>query len=363
MSAPRLTDPWELGPLRVPNRVLLAPLAGIGNWFVRVQAKRYGAGMAVSEMVSSHAIHYRNQRTLKELLKIHPRERTAGPGATEAPTAIQLFGADPDVMRSAAATTAAAGADAIDLNMGCPVPKVCKTGAGAALLEDPDRAVAVARAAVEGGGGVPVTVKLRSGRGPGDTSGFDLARRLVEEAGVAAIAFHPRSAAVHHKGVPDYALGARLAEVLPAPVILTGGMNDAKGIRETFERTGVAAVMLARGCLGNPWLFEELTGGREAAPTPAEAEAELQWVIDRAVEHLGDARAARYLRKFYPWYLPRLGLDRTEQVRLAESLQASKTIAEAKALTAAASQRFEVPDGPAILLRSLQPAAPRLAVS
>jgi tRNA-dihydrouridine synthase B len=116
-------------------------------------------------------------------------------------------------------------------------------------------------------------------------------------------------------------------------------MNDAEGIRETFERTGVAAVMLARGCLGNPWLFEELTGGREAAPTPEEVAVEFEWVIDRAVEHLGAPRAARYLRKFYPWYTHRLGLDRSEQARLAESLQASETIAEAKALTAAAGGR------------------------
>ena len=147
---PQLTDPWKLGGLRVPNRVLLAPLAGIGNWFVRLQAKRHGAGMAVSEMVSSHAIHYRNERTLRELLRIHPEERTVGAGDPTRPTSIQLFGSDPEVMRSAAAAAVAAGADAIDLNMGCPVPKVCKTGAGAALLADPARAVAVARAAVEG---------------------------------------------------------------------------------------------------------------------------------------------------------------------------------------------------------------------
>ncbi len=249
-------------------------------------------------------------------------------------------------MRSAAATVAAAGADVIDLNMGCPVPKVCKAGAGAALLADPQRAVAVARAAVEGaaeargvgdspakgGVGVPITVKLRSGQRPGDTSGFELAHRLVEDAGVAAIAFHPRSAAVHHKGVPDYALAARLVESLPAPVILTGAMNDARGIREAFERTGVAAVMLARGCLGNPWLFEELVHGREAEPTPAEVLAELDWVIDRAVEHLGEERAARYLRKFYPWYIPRLGLDRARIVRLQASLQVSETLAEARRL-------------------------------
>ncbi len=361
MPAPRLTDPWELGPLRVPNRVLLAPLAGIGNWFVRLQAKRHGAGLAVSEMVSSHAVYYRNERTLRELLRIHPEER-GGVGGTQAPTSIQLFGQDPDVMRSAAAAVVAAGADAIDLNMGCPVPKVCKTGAGAALLADPARAVAVARAAVEGAaeacgargvgaleaqdgegaegrGGVPVTVKLRSGQRPGDTtSGFELAHRLVADAGVAAIAFHPRSAAVHHKGVPDYRLAARLAETLPAPVILTGGMNDAQGIRETFERTGVAAVMLARGCLGNPWLFEELVRGRTAAPTPAEVGAELEWVCARAGEHLGPERAGRYLRKFYPWYLPRLGLDRAQVARLHESLQATADLAEVRRLLASCAR-------------------------
>jgi tRNA-dihydrouridine synthase B len=334
-TAPQLTDPWQLGPLRVPNRVLLAPLAGIGNWFVRLQAKRHGAGMAVSEMVSSHAIHYRNERTCRELLRIHPDERRGGP------VSIQLFGQDPEIMRSAAATAIAAGADAIDLNMGCPVPKVCKTGAGAALLADPGRAVAVARAAVEGatdagGKGVAVTVKLRSGQRPGETSGFELAQRLVADAGVAAIAFHPRSAAVHHKGVPDYELAARLVEMLPAPVIVTGAMNDAAGIRAAFSRTGAAAVMLARGCLGNPWLFEELLHGRTCPPTPAEVLVELDWVIERAVEHLGAERATHYLRKFYPWYVNRLGLGRARARELQESLQATATLAQSRRLLQAA---------------------------
>ena len=190
-------------------------------------------------------------------------------------------------MRVAAAFVARAGADAIDLNMGCPVPKVCKTGAGAALLDDPDRAVAVARAARQGSG-LPVTVKLRSGRRPGDTSGFELARRLVEEAGVSAIAFHPRSAAVQHKGVPDYELAARLVEALDVPVILTGGLHDAAGTLAAFDRTGATAVMLARGSLGNPWLFEQLLGARDGEPTRAEVLDELDWTIDRAVEHLGE---------------------------------------------------------------------------
>jgi tRNA-dihydrouridine synthase B len=348
--APELTDAWTLGSLHVPNRVLLAPLAGIGNWFVRLQAKRYGAGMAVSEMVSSYAIHYRNEKTCTEMLRIDPRERLPGPHAPGGPVSIQLFGENPEIMRSAAATVAAAGADAIDINMGCPVPKVAKTGAGAALLADPDRAVAIARATVEGANGaghpadqgrgeqkrIPVTVKLRSGLRPGDESGFSLAHRLVEEAGVAAIAFHPRSASVHHKGTPDYALAARLVCSLPAPVILTGGMDDADSVREAFAATGAAAVMLARGALGNPWLFEQLLEDpahpREPGPSGEEVVAELHWTIDCAVEHLGEPRATRYLRKFYPWYVARLGLASSEAKQLQESLQSAATLQDARTL-------------------------------
>jgi tRNA-dihydrouridine synthase B len=318
MSERSLGDPWLLGGVRVPNRVLLAPLAGIGNWFVRLQAKRYGAGMAVSEMVSSHAIHYRNRRTLEELLRIDPREREPGPPAPGGPISIQLFGPDPAIMRSAAAEVARAGADMIDLNMGCPVPKVCKTGAGAALLSDPDRAVAIARAA-RAGGGLPVTVKLRCGRTRGDHSGLELARRLATEGGVSAIALHPRSVAERHGGRPDYELVAQLVRELEVPVILTGGLREAGHVRAVFDATGAAAVMLARGSLGNPWLFRELLEGAGGEPTTDEILAELHWVIDRAVEHLGEQRASRYLRKFYPWYVTRLGIER----QLAASLQAT----------------------------------------
>jgi nifR3 family TIM-barrel protein len=320
MSAtPELTQPWRIGPVEIPNRVVLAPLAGIGNWFVRLQAKRYGAGLAVSEMVSSFAIHYRNDKTMRELLRIHPSERQSGP------VSIQLFGQDPEIMRSAAATVAERGADLIDLNMGCPVPKVCKTGAGAALIKDPDTAVAVARAAREGSG-LPVTVKLRSGQRPGETDGYDLAHRLVHDAGVSAIGFHPRSAAVHHKGTPDYDLAARLVQTLGAPVILTGGLSSADAVRIAHERTGAAAVMLARGALGNPWLFEQLLGTRATAPTHDEVLAELDWVMERAVEHLGADRAGRYLRKFYPWYLERLDAPK----QLQQAMQTTFTVTEAR---------------------------------
>ncbi len=326
----RLTDSWSLGPLTVPNRVLLAPLAGIGNWFVRLQAKRYGAGMAVSEMVSSHAIHHNNRRTCEEMLRIDPVEREAGLGG---PVSIQLFGADPEIMRSAAERVAEAGADAIDINMGCPVPKVCKTGAGAALLDDPDRAVEVAKAAIAGSG-LPVTVKLRSGVRPGETSGLRLAKRLVAEAGVAAITLHPRSAAVHHKGVPDYELVGGLTAQLDAPVILTGGLKEPQEILRAFRRSGASAVMLARGALGNPWLFGELLrpGADAGAPTPTQVVEELRWTIDRAVEHFGQTRGTRWMRKTYPWYVARLGLGRHEEKELQQALQRAPTLAEVDAL-------------------------------
>ena len=318
---PSLTDSWQLGDLTIPNRVVLAPLAGIGNWFVRLQAKRYGAGLAISEMISSHAIHYGNPKTLHELLVVRPEEKEGGP------VALQLFGGDPAIMHEAAARAAAIGADAIDINMGCPVPKVTRTGAGVALLSDPDRAVAVARAAAEGSG-LPVVVKLRAGRRIGQSEGFDLALRLAHEAGVAGISFHPRSAQVRHKGRPDYELAAHLAAELPVPMILSGGMNDAAHIQRVFADTGVAAVMLARGCLGNPWLFEQALGRRSEEPSRDEVLDELAWVVDRCVEHLGVDRAARYLKKFYPWYVERLG----EGSAVQDALQRAETIADQRAI-------------------------------
>ena len=298
-TQPALTEPLSIGDVEIANRVLLAPLAGIGNWFVRLQARRHGAGLAFSEMVSSHAIHYRNERTLTELLTIHPDEH---------PVALQLFGSDPEIMREAAGEAAAAGADIIDLNMGCPVRKVRKTGAGVELLAEPDRAAAVAAAAVAGCDR-PVTVKLRSGLTAGDGSGIELAVRLVEEAGVAAIAFHPRPATVGHKGEPDYALVRALTERVEVPVIVSGGLSSAALARAAYAASGADAVMIARGSFGNPWIFAELLEAEAGGPPREEVRAELLWVIDRAEEHFGAERAARYLRKFYPWYLPRLGVS------------------------------------------------------
>ena len=315
---PSLSDSWSLGDLRFANRLVLAPLAGIGNWFVRLQARRYGAGLAVSEMVSSFGLAYGNERTVREFLRIHPEEH---------PVSIQLFGHDAGVMREAAGIVAAAGADLIDLNMGCPVRKVCKTGAGAALLDDPDKAVAIATAAREGSG-LPVTVKLRPGQKPGDRAGVALARRLQDEAGVAGIAFHPRHASQQHKGKPDYLLARELVEALDVPVILSGGLSDDERVLAAFDQSGADAVMLARGSLGNPWMFERLLGRREGEPSPAEVLAELEWMIARCEEHLGEERAGRWLRKCYPWYAERLGLPKA----LAHELSTAPDTPTARAL-------------------------------
>jgi len=296
---------------------VLAPLAGIGNWFVRLQARRHGAGLAFSEMVSSFGLKYGDRRTLSEFLRIHPEEH---------PVPIQLFGHDPEVMREGAAIAAEHGADLIDINMGCPVRKVVKTGAGASLLDEPERAVALARAAGEGSG-LPVTVKLRSGLRPGERTGIELARRLAAEAGVAAISLHPRHASQQHTGEPDYTLAAELVDRIEIPVLLSGGLSSDERALAAYERTGAAAVMLARGSLGNPWRFQRLLGLRDGEPTRAEVIDELRWVVDRAEEHLGTERAGRYLRKFYPWYAVTLGLRK----RAAEPLVTAPTTAHARA--------------------------------
>jgi tRNA-dihydrouridine synthase len=191
--------------------------------------------------------------------------------------------------------------------------------------------VRIARAAREGSG-LPVSVKLRSGLEPGDRSGVELAERLIADAGVAAIALHPRPAAVQHKGDPEYALVRELVGRLrgsDAAVIVSGGLGTAERARRAYLESGADAVMIARGSLGNPWIFGELTGRRAVPPSADEVVGELMWVIDRAGEHLG-ARAAHYLRTFYPWYLQRLGAPR----RSAQEFQRTETLEQARTLAA-----------------------------
>jgi tRNA-dihydrouridine synthase B len=180
-----------------------------------------------------------------------------------------------------------------------------------------------------------VTVKLRSGQQPGDLRGIEVARRLAFEGAVAGIAIHPRHASQRHRGAPDYALARELVEELPVPVLISGGLQTAEQARSAFEQTGAEAVLLARGSLGNPWVFEQLLGLRSGEPEPEEILAELDWVMGCAVEHLGAERATRFLRKFYPWYLERLGpgyLEALGGIRATQAaLQIAPTLEEARA--------------------------------
>jgi tRNA-dihydrouridine synthase len=184
-----------------------------------------------------------------------------------------------------------------------------------------------------------VTVKLRSGQGPGDLGGFDVARRLAFDGAVAGLAIHPRHASQRHKGAPDYPLARQLVDELPVPVMISGGLHTAQQARAAFEATGAAAVLLARGSLGNPWLFGELLGQRSGAPARHEVLAELDWVIGCAVTHLGEGRAVRYLRKFYPWYLERLGADKALQAALqtASKLEVVKALLDMQRVLPAAA--------------------------
>jgi tRNA-dihydrouridine synthase len=145
---------------------------------------------------------------------------------------------------------------------------------------------------------------------------------------VAGLSFHPRHASQRHAGRPDYELARRLVAELPIPVLISGGLRDAEGARKAYAQTGAAAVLLARGSLGNPWLFAELLGDRIGPPARTEVLSELDWVIERACEHLGEERATRYLRKFYPWYLERLGGEKSLQ----DGLQRAASLDEVRSL-------------------------------
>lgn len=287
-----LAEPFRIGGLELPNRVVQAPLAGIGNRAFRLQARRHGAGLVVSEMVASMGLHHGNARTL-DMLRLD---------AAEDRTAVQLFGADPDVMAEAAVAVAEAGAVAVDVNMGCPVPKICKTGAGAALLADPEGAARMVRAmsdAVD----IPVTVKMRRGLTPRDSRPVELAKRFAD-AGADAIAFHPRAAAEEYSGTADHAVTAEVVRALDIPVIASGDLTTPHEAREVAERTGCAAVMIGRAALGDPWVLAAMaTGAPGGRPDLAGVVDEIARFAADVAGVLGDHRACHYMRKFYPWYL------------------------------------------------------------
>jgi tRNA-dihydrouridine synthase B len=292
-----LATPFSVGGLRVPNRVVSAPMAGLTNSAYRRHLKAHGVGLVTSEMISAYGIIHSNARTAA-YLDFTPQEQ---------PIAVQLFGDSPDVMARATETvlSRAKPPDAIDINMGCPVRKVMRTGAGAAFLGEPDRAVAVTAAVVRAASqaGVPVTVKLRSGLRAGERTAASLAPRL-EEVGVKSLALHPRAAEQHYRGTADHAVTKAVVDAVGVPVIASGDIYSLASALSALERTGAAAVMVARGVAGNPWLVGALLSGRSAArPSLHVVVDDLRRLLRSAAAELGPERAARWIRKLLGWYL------------------------------------------------------------
>jgi tRNA-dihydrouridine synthase B len=286
-----LRESWFIGDVEVPTRVVLAPMAGVSVQAFRRQGRRFGAGLVCSEMVSCAGIEHRNERTLGYL-------RVA---SDEHPLAIQIFGSDPRAMAEAARMVEAAGADIVDMNFGCPVRKVTKTGAGAHLLEDESLACAITEAVADAVS-VPVSVKMRRGVENGSRRCLELGPRLVS-AGAAVLTLHPRSAKQMYTGYADHTLTAELVSLVDVPVIASGDVTSRAKAQSVLAATGASAVMVGRAAQGNPWALTEILEGDAVEPSREEVAAELIHFIRETVRELGERRASGFLKKFYAWYL------------------------------------------------------------
>jgi len=288
-----LREPWLIGAVEVPTRLVLAPMAGVSVQAFRRQGRRFGAGLVCSEMVSCAGIEHRNERTLGYL-------RVA---EDEHPLAIQIFGSEPRTMAEAARMVEAAGADIVDINFGCPVRKVTKTGAGATLLEDPDRACAIVETVAEAVD-LPVSVKMRRGLRNGSRVCLEVGPRFVD-AGAATLTLHPRSAEQMYTGTADHGLTAELVSLVDVPVVASGDVTSRARAQTVLATTGAAAVMVGRGAQGNPWALREIVDGDPSGPSREEVAAELVLFVRETVRELGERRACGFLKKFYGWYLGR----------------------------------------------------------
>ena len=306
---------WKIGAVEIPSRLALAPMAGVSVQAYRRQAKRFGVGLVWSEMVSAAGLEHGSRRT-RDYLRV---------GSDEHPIALQIFGSEPTQAAEAARMAEAAGADVVDLNLGCPVRKVMSGGAGAALLEQPELACRIVEkmaAAVS----APVTVKLRSGIEAGSRTCIELGPRLAE-AGAQALVLHPRAQRQMYGGSADHSLTVELASLVEIPVIASGDIRSGEQARGLIS-AGAAAVMVGRAAQGNPWLLSEILSGEELDPSRAEVAAELIHFMREVARELGERRAQSFLKKFYGWYLRRGRFSR----QLRRELVDTATLGDAEAL-------------------------------
>ncbi len=288
----------EIGNVTLQNGVFLAPMAGVTDLPFRIMCKRFGAGLVYSEMVSSKAMHYNDRKTM-ELLRTSPEE---------APLAVQIFGHEPDILAENAHKALSTGAQILDINMGCPAPKVANNGDGSSLLKNPGligEIVGKVKEAVS----VPVTCKIRSGFE--EVCNVEEVARIIEQSGADAICVHPRTRTMYYSGCADWSIIKRVKEAVSIPVIGNGDINCAQDAAKMLETTGCDAVMIGRSARGNPFIFAEtlqyLKDGTLPEAVPVEKRMSvLKEHIDMLVELKGEYIGVREARKHIAWYIKNL---------------------------------------------------------
>jgi tRNA-dihydrouridine synthase B len=320
-----VVKPLKIGRIEVWPPIVLAPMSGVTNRTMRALYKPFGLGLTVTEFVSSNAIKYGSKRTM-EMIDQHGLER---------PVSTQLWGDDPQTMAYAANVVRECGADIVDINFGCPAPKVTKTNGGSACLRDPDRCEAIMRAVVEAVD-CPVTMKMRLGWSEEQRFAYlDVARR-AQNVGIQALTLHARTAKQFYKGAADWDHISRLKRSVDIPVIGNGDVDDAQLAMRRVRESGADAIMLGRATLGNPWLISQirdLMEDREPGSPPDAAER-LRFAIVHyraMIDEWGEARAVPQMRKHVALYLkcvPGAAALRERLMRLDRSADAISLIEE-----------------------------------
>lgn len=291
-----MIETWTIGNVPIQGKAILAPMAGVSDIAYRLLAKEHGASMVCTEMVSAMGIKYKNERT-HELLRME---------AVEHPVSMQIFGSNPEAIALGAKVVADAGADIVDINMGCPVKKVVSSGDGSALMKTPDLAARVAEAAVKAVD-VPVTVKMRIGWDDDHINVVDFAKR-IESTGVAAVAVHGRTREQMYMGRADWSYIKAVKDSLSIPVIGNGDVWTPEDALRMMQETGCDAVMIGRGAQGNPWIFERTnhylrTGELRPEPTYLERLDMLLKHFELLCRYKGAALGVREIRTHAGWYM------------------------------------------------------------
>lgn len=312
-----------IGSCDITPPLVFAPLAGITNLPLRLLAKDNGCGLVCSEMISANGLTFRNAKTL-EMLASDPAER---------PLSVQIFGARPAVMAEAAAMVADSGADILDINFGCAVRKVVKTGAGVALMRTPDLARDILRA-VRRAIDIPITIKIRTGWAPSGDQAEEIAR-LAQDCGVDALTLHPRTARQGFGGRADWSLIRRIKSLVAIPVIGNGDVVTPDHAVAMQVETGCDAVMVGRAGIGNPWIFSQISAAMDGRPwTPPSAamrRAAMERYFEETVALIGEMRACRIMRSRLAWFVK--GLDGCSRFRAAAT--SVRTLTEVREMIAA----------------------------